>query len=226
MRGQCLMCTPPTCFKRLPRGEMPLSRVYLLSPARCDGKRAALLVNPRADFALARQLRQPDGAPLGEVFSFLSGLYFRGKLSYARAFATEAGEIMPIMIITTTRGLVTPEARIGPAELAEFADVDIAARDARYLKPLRRDITSLNQAIGSHTLVVLLGSIATGKYVDALIEVFGDRLVFPVEFVGRGDMSRGGLLLRQAREGRELEYAPVAGADRHGPRPPKLERLR
>ncbi|MGI9079123.1 MAG: hypothetical protein ACR2G6_17605 [Gemmatimonadaceae bacterium] len=205
---------------------MPLRRVYLLSPARCDGKRAALLLSPRADFALARQLRQPDGAPLGEVFSFLSGLYFRGKLTYARTFANQIGEIVPIMVITTSRGLLAPEQRIGPADLVEFAGVDIAAGDARYVEPLRRDIAGLGQSIGSDALVVLLGSIATGKYVDALIEVFGKRLVFPVEFVGRGDMSRGGLLLRMAREGRELEYASVAGAVRHGRRPPKLERLR
>jgi len=33
-------------------------------------------------------------------------------------------------------------------------------------------------------------------YVGALAAAFGDRLRFPVEFVGRGDMSRGGLLLR------------------------------
>ena len=27
------------------------------------------------------------GAPIGEVFSFLSSLYFRGKLTYAQRFA-------------------------------------------------------------------------------------------------------------------------------------------
>ena len=204
---------------------MSLSRIYLLSPARCDGKRAALLLNPRADFALARQLRHPNGAPIGDVFSFLSGLYFRGKLGYARAFAMEIGGFLPIMVITTSRGLLAPEERIRPDDLLEFAGVDIGAGDARYLNPLKRDIAKLDQSIGPGTLVVLLGSIATGKYVDALIEVFGERLVFPIDFVGRGDMSRGGLLLRQAREARELTYAPVAGAVRHGQRPPKLERL-
>jgi hypothetical protein len=70
--------------------------------------------------------------------------------------------------------------------------------------------------------VVLLGSIATGKYTSALLEVFGRRLLFPAAFVGRGDMSRGGLLLRAARSGEELSYIPVAGATLHGPRPPKL----
>jgi hypothetical protein len=72
---------------------------------------------------------------------------------------------------------------------------------------------------------ILLGSIATGKYVDVLSEAFGERLRFPRDFVGRGDMSRGGLLLQCAREGRELEYVPVAGAVRHGERPPKLPKI-
>jgi hypothetical protein len=69
---------------------------------------------------------------------------------------------------------------------------------------------------------VLLGSIATGKYVDLLLEVFGDSLRFPSDFAGRGDMSRGGLLLRCVDARRELAYAPIDGAPRHGPRPPRL----
>jgi len=39
-------------------------------------------------------------------------------------------------------------------------------------------------------------------------------------------MSRGGLLLRRAAEGVELEYGPVVGAVLHGARPPKLPPLR
>ena len=64
------------------------------------------------------------------------------------------------------------------------------------------------------------------KYVTVLTAIFGDRLLFPIDFVGRGDMSRGGLLLRQAREGVELAYVPVIGATVHGVRPPKLPPLR
>jgi hypothetical protein len=74
--------------------------------------------------------------------------------------------------------------------------------------------------------VVLLGSIASAKYVDLLLPVFGDRLMFPIHFVGRGDMSRGGLLLRCVTAGLELEYVPVKGATRHGQRPPRLEPIR
>src|SRR5262249_8544354 len=71
-----------------------------------------------------------------------------------------------------------------------------------------------------------LGSIASPKYLKVLLQIFGDRLRFPIDFVGRGDMSRGGLLLRKAAEGVELEYVNVAGAILHGPRPPKLEPLK
>jgi len=74
--------------------------------------------------------------------------------------------------------------------------------------------------------IVLLGSVASDKYVDPLLGVFGERLVFPPSFVGRGDMSRGGLLLRCVRSGEELTYVPVKGAVRHGPRPPRLPPIR
>lgn len=70
---------------------------------------------------------------------------------------------------------------------------------------------------------MLLGSIATDKYCGVLLEVFGPRLRFPAEFVGRGDMSRGGLLLRAARSGTELRYVRVLDAVRRGPRPARLD---
>lgn len=200
-------------------------RVFLLSPARCDGERAKLLIDPGARSHLAARLREPEGAPLGEVFSFLSSLYFRGKLTYARVFASPPRGVRPALVITADRGLMSPDDRVRREDLVAFATVDIAGGDERYLAPLRRDVAALARKLG-RSLVVLLGSVATGKYVDALLEAFGDRLVFPAAFVGRGDMSRGGLLLRHAREGRELEYIAVRGAVRHGQRPPKLEPLR
>ena len=199
------------------------SRVFLLSPARSDGRRARMLLNPKATFSLAVRLRE-EGAEIGEVFSFLSKLYFRGKLTYAREYALGKRGVPPILVITTDRGLVAPETRIMREDLERFCEVDIAAGDERYLTPLARDATALSSKLGTKAPVVLLGSIATGKYVDALLDVFGSRLVFPGEFVGRGDMSRGGLLLRSARAGEELEYIPVIGAIRRGKRPPKLDR--
>jgi len=185
-----------------------------------------MLLNPRAEFSLAVRLREPDGAEIGEVFSFLSKLYFRGKLTYAREFASATRDVPPILVITADRGLVRPETRLRRDYLEQFCQVDISAGDERYLGPLRRDASNLAAKLPNDTNVVLLGSIATGKYVDALLDVFGERLLFPNEFVGRGDMSRGGLLLRSAREGRELEYIPVAGAIRRGKRPPKLDPVR
>jgi hypothetical protein len=201
-------------------------RVFLLSPAHCGGERAALLLREGADFDLARRVSRPPGAPLGEVFSFLSGLYFRGKLAYAQAFAAPPDALPGIYVITPNEGLRRHDERVDRARLRHFALVDIDAGDPRYHIPLARDALTLAAAIGAGCEVVLLGSVATGKYLEPLTAALGDHLRFPTEFVGRGDMSRGGLLLRCARSGRQLEYAPVAGAVRRGPRPARLERLR
>ncbi len=184
-----------------------------------------MILSPAAEFALAVRFRD-SGAPVGEVFSFLSGLYFRGKLAYADRFALPPTRAPGAFVITTDRGLVTPDAIVRPDDLRAFSLVDIGAGDERYRSPLMRDASALADAIGSDTRIVLLGSIATGKYADTLLDVFGKRLVFPREFVGRGDMSRGGLMLRAARDGRELEYVSVDGTIRHGKRPPKLAPLR
>ena len=193
---------------------------FLLSPAWCGGKRAQLILSERASFPLARRFRQREGVSIGEVFTFLSGLYFRGKVAYVRRFGAGKGSAL---VITPTRGLVDIDTPVTREDLLEFAAVDIATSDERFRVPFQRDITCLAAEPGN---VVLLGSVATGKYVDALVGLLGERLLFPGDFVGRGDMSRGGLMLRRARENVELEYIPVAGAVRHGPRPPKLSRLR
>ena len=202
---------------------MTARRIFLLSPAHCGGKRAAILLNERAAFPLAQRLRSP-GIRLGEAFSFLSGLYFRGKLTYAGHFARPPEGQAGVHVITTDRGLLPPDTPIGLRELREFGTVDIRADRAEYSTPLKRDLARLEQL--EDLEVVLLGSVATGKYVDVLLEMLGERLLFPVDFVGRGDMSRGGLLLRAAEAGQELTYEPVAGAVRRGPRPPKLARRR
>ncbi|HEX6645004.1 MAG TPA: hypothetical protein VF037_10010 [Gemmatimonadales bacterium] len=198
----------------------PPHRIFLLSPAHCGGRRAQVLMNERATFPLAERLRSPEGVELGEAFSFLSGLYFRGKLAYASRFgrppAGEAGSL----VITANRGLLPASDRIGLSDLREFGTVDIRADDVRYRGPLARDAARVAAVPGAS--VVLLGSVATGKYVDVLLEAFGDRLLFPSQFVGRGDMSRGALMLRAARDGTELDYQPVAGAVRRGPRAARI----
>jgi hypothetical protein len=202
--------------------------VFLLSPASCSGNRARIVMSDRASFDLALRLRTREGAPIGEVFSFLSGLYFRGKLTYARAFARVpdfATDLSGngIFIITPSSGLRSPETMLTLDAIRAFAGVDVDAANPKYRTPLERSAKALAADIGPDTTVVLLGSIASGKYVDVLHRIFGNRLMFPQEFVGRGDMSRGGLLLRCAASGEELTYVPIAGAIRHGARPPRLD---
>jgi len=182
-----------------------------------------MIMSERARFDLARRLRSEEPPTLGEVFTFLSGLYFRGKLAYATAFAPPIPPGSGVLVITPNRDLLPATRPLGLAELRAFAEVDIDADDPRYRNPLERDVRKLVKQIPAETEVVLLGSIATGKYVDVLLENFRERLVFPADFVGRGDMSRGGLLLRCAVDGCELRYIPVEGAVRKGKRPPKLE---
>jgi hypothetical protein len=199
------------------------SRVFVLSPASCAGQRARLLFSPGARFDLARALCTPTGAPLGQVFSFLSGLYFRGKLEYARTYARPPAGVPGVLVITSGAGLCAPEMPVQLDVLRHWAGIPIDTAEARYAGPLLRDAQALESSIrGSRGEVVLLGSVATGKYVDLLQQVFGPRLQFPAEFVGRGDMSRGGLLLRSARDRRELSYVPVTGSVRRGARPPRL----
>jgi hypothetical protein len=204
---------------------MSAHRIFLLSPAQCGGKRAGLIFNDAARFALAQRLRQPQGVPIGEVFSFLSGLYFRGKLAYSQAFATPPPGLAGVYAITSNRGLLPIDTPVTLADLAAFGAVDIQLEDDRYATPLRREAQRLLGQMHPTCEVVLLGSVASGKYVDLLLEIFGDRLHFPEEFIGRGDMSRGGLMLRCAQGSRQLSYIPVAGAVRRGKRPPKLKPL-
>ena len=200
--------------------------VFLLSPAWCGGKRAKILLNPGASFDLAVRLREGT-LTLGDAFAFMSGLYFRGKLAYGARFGPVTGGRDRTLVITPTEGLRSPSSVVTIAQLREFALVDVDSDDPRYRAPLERDLRALDGALEKDARVVLLGSIATSKYVDALVRVVGPRLWFPPSFIGRGDMSRGGLLLRAAESGIELDYAPLdAKTTRRGPRPPKLEPLR
>src|ERR1700683_23311 len=199
-------------------------RVFLLSPANAAGVRAKMVASDRAQFELAVRLRS-GGVPLGELFSFISGLYFRGKLAYSKAFAQGAPGVGGAYVITASGGLIEPHLPVTREGLAEISAGKVEADDVRYRGPLARDARELAKRIGPNCEVILLGSIATPKYIEPLLGIFGERLLFPAEFVGRGDMSRGGLMLRCARAGQALTYVPVATAVRHGPRPPKLPKL-
>jgi len=211
--------------------EVVDGRIFLLSPANCGGTRARQALSPRAQFAVATALRSPEGAAIGDFFAFISGLYFRGKLAYARRFASPPEPGNPVVgsgvhVITPNAGLRSPDTRVTRTAVRAFARGDINIRNSRYRRPLESSARALLDQIGPDCEVVLLGSVASPKYVDVLTQIFGERLRFPLEFVGRGDMSRGGLLLRRAREGTELTYVPVLGAVLHGVRPPKLPPLR
>ena len=203
------------------RGAENTGRIFLLSPADCSGKRAGLLQSSKSEFELARKLQGPAGAELGEVFSFMSSLYFRGKLAYAHAFARPPRGSSGIFVITPGDGLRSPESPVRAEDLRRFARVPVDPGERRYREPLLRDLGALATSSGDAE-VVLLGSIASRKYTDLVESVLGSRLLFPSDFVGRGDMSRGGLMLRCAREGRELSYVTLAGVVRHGARPERL----
>ena len=214
----------PAASKRAGKASSKPHRIFLLSPANASGIRAQIVASENANFDLATRLRN-GGAPLGEVFAFISGLYFRGKLAYALRFAETRKGIPGAFVITASGGLIPPETLITTEDLAAISAASISATDRRYREPLERDARAISEKAGAKCEVILLGSIATPKYVEPLLEIFGERLLFPAEFVGRGDMSRGGLMLRSARAGEQLTYVPVATAVRHGPKPPKLPKL-
>ena len=195
---------------------MARDTVFLLSPAFCGGRRAKILLNPRSPAVTAHALRAGT-LSLGNAFSFMSGLYFRGKLAYAERFGRA-------LVITPTRGLRPPSMPFTLALLREFAVGDVSLDSPGYRAAFERDIHAMAKQLRRGSQVVLLGSVASGKYVDVLLPILGDRLRYPTAFVGRGDMSRGGLMLRSAASGAELEYGPLtAGVRPRGPRPPKLD---
>jgi len=182
-----------------------MKRVFVLSPANCNGVRARWLLRKNSSLELAKRLHR-QGVPLSDVFSFLSGLYFRGKLAYAQTFARPPADCAGIFIITPTIGLVPHDMLIRVAKLRAFGRAAIDVRNQLYCSSLRRSATQLVSEIGSECEVVLLGSIASGKYLDLLNPIFRSQLRVPAEFIGLGDMSRGGLLLRCVNDNRELDY--------------------
>ncbi|MGZ8866810.1 MAG: hypothetical protein ACXW2P_00600 [Thermoanaerobaculia bacterium] len=190
---------------------MSAPKVFLLSPASLNGIRAKQLMSPRAKFDAAQLYRSPEGVPIAIAFAFMSALYFRGKIAYAMHF-TEPGHVF---IIAPGFGLVPPDWRITEDRMKVMRRTPVDVSKRTYVKPLVRDASEI-ATTKPDSEVVLLGSVATGKYVDVLQPVFGDRLRFPAAFAGLGDMSRGGLMLRAVRAGRELEYTTLS-SPRHRP---------
>ena len=200
-----------------------MKRVFLLSPANCNGVRAGWILRSNARSDLARRLRERQGVPLAEVYSFLSALYFRGKLAYARAFAKPPPPSAGVMIITPTAGLMPDGAPVRLSTLRGFSRVPIHVKNRRYRTAFLRGLRRLARDVGPDCEVILLGSIASGKYLDLVQQVFADQLKVPAEFIGLGDMSRGALLLRCVKEQRELKYVSVAAVSKRRRLPKTLE---
>lgn len=195
---------------------MPSAKIFLLSPADTKGVRARQMCSPRANFPAARLYQSENGVPIGQAFSFMSGLYFRGKIAYAERFTATSGIGVDssIYVIAPGFGLVPPDWMIDRRRMSRLRRIPVDPASRAYRKPLVEDALKLAARLHAGMNVVLLGSIATGKYLDLLGPIFGDRLLLPRSFVGRGDMSRGALMLGAARSGEELEYMTLAARDR------------
>src|SRR5919198_2274171 len=155
---------------RRPRSRTagPFPRIFLLSPANSGGERAGLLLRPQASFPLAQHLPTPDGATIADVFTFASGLYFRGKRTSAERFAAPPRGVPPACVIVPGFGLVPLDTRVRVEDLLAFAKIPIDVRDPRYRVPLERDARALLPYFDERTRVVLLGSVASGKYTEIL----------------------------------------------------------
>lgn len=183
------------------------TRIFLLSPANASGVNGQRLLGASGESDLALRLRG-SGAPLGEVYRFISRLYFRGKLDYAEKFQNPPRGIAGVQIITGA-GLMLPETVIALSDLRRISSTAIDIKNSHYRRPLDSDLLRLREVVGNETDVILLGSVATSKYITPITEVFRERLLFPKDFLGRGDMSRGSMLLGCCAQGLELEYLPV-----------------
>jgi hypothetical protein len=199
----------------------PPSRIFLLSPARAGGRRYSILTSDKANFELALKFRG-GAATLGEIYSFISGLYFRGKMAYAAAFGAAPGQSSNALVIVPGLGLLPPETVFSPEQLRAIAQIDVDENNPVHHDALRAAAASLDHDTCHQCSFVLLGSVASAKYTTGLLKVLGQRLLFPAEFVGRGDLSRGGIMLRSAASGEELSYIPVSGAQLRGQRPARL----
>lgn len=186
-------------------------KLFLVSPANLSGLRAQQLASPRAKFDAAVRYRSAEGVPIADAFAFMSALYFRGKIAYARHFADPPDGVL---IITSGYGLVPPDWRLNEERMKRMRKIDIDVSARSYAKPLREHAGQLASMLSADAQVVLLGSVATGKYVDILKPILGPWLRFPRVFAGLGDMARGGLMLRAVRANRELEYTTL-DAPRH-----------
>jgi hypothetical protein len=183
------------------------SRIFLLSPANASGIKGQRLLSGTAQSEFAQRFAS-SGIPLGEVYRFISSLYFRGKLDYAERFQNPPQGVGGVQIITGA-GLMLPQTPVTLDELRRISATPIDAKNPQYRLHLDFDLLRLRELMSCETDVILLGSVATTKYITPLREVFGERVLFPGDFLGCGDMSRGSMLLRCCAQGSELAYMPV-----------------
>src|ERR1700687_5976686 len=151
------------------------ARIFLLSPANTSGIKGQRLLSSTGESELAARLRGL-GAPLGDVYRSISSLYFRGKLDYAERFQNPPRGIAGIQIITGA-GLMLPETVVTLSELRRISSTSIDAKNSQYRLPLDSALLRLREMVGNQTDIILLGSVATSKYITPITEVFRERLL-------------------------------------------------
>jgi hypothetical protein len=137
-----------------------------------------MLLREQADFDLAVKLRQGT-ATIGEIYTFMSGLYFRGKMAYAEAFRAAPPGIPPGVVIVPGVGLVPPETAVDVGQLRTVADVPVDEGNHVYRSALLRAARLLDEYAGSACSYVLLGSIASGKYTGRSLRFLASASCFP-----------------------------------------------
>src|SRR5207253_9967168 len=138
--------------------ESASRRIFLLSPANIAGIRGGRLMCDSAESELSSRLRGP-GAPLGEVFSFISALYFRGRLAYATRFAQAPPAVDRAFVITACGGLITPETMVTRERLRDISTNSIDLMNQLDRRLFDRDSRSLSHLVRSDCQRVLLGSV-------------------------------------------------------------------
>jgi hypothetical protein len=192
------------------------SSIFLISPANMSGVRGARLLCETGTGDIHTRLKG-EGVELGEVFTHVSSLYFRGKLEYGNAFGGTLSGSSGAYIITPNAGLMSPKTKVRLEELRAICNTEINAGNEQFCRPLESDIRRLREKCEGSRFV-LLGSIATPKYVEPLMRVLEGDLFYPSAFAGLGDMSRGALLLQCVRTQVELDYTRYGPAARRNKR--------
>lgn len=188
---------------RLPR-RAP-STLFLLSPANLGGERARLLTSAQARFPAAARYRQ-GGLTIGEAFAWISSLYFRAKLHYARRFGSLATG-SAVLVIAPGFGLVPEDWPLSSDRWRRLRRVPVDPRRPAFRRPLATACDELRQRLSADDRIVFLGGLSAERYLSVLGPALGPHLLIPRDFVSRGQMQRGSLLLRAIRDDEELVYA-------------------